>query len=303
MADLSVHIGKLKLKNPVMVASGTFGYAEEFKDFMSLNKLGAIVTKTITFKPRRGNPTPRTCETPAGMINSIGLENPGIEVFLKEKLPALAKIGAPLIVSVSSDDDPAEFVELAGRLDAIKEVGALELNISCPNLQKERLIAQDPKATYAAVKSVRSATQKTIITKLSPNVCDIAEIARAAEDAGTDAVALVNTFVAMRIDINARRPMVAAITGGLSGPAIRPIAVRMVREAYRKIKVPIIGIGGIMDISSALEFFIAGASVVQIGTANFINPKVSIEIIDGVKEYMTRNKIKDLSCLIGSLKA
>lgn len=300
--DLSVNIGKLKLKNPVMAASGTFGYAEEFRDFMILSKLGAIVTKTITLKPRRGNPSPRTCETAAGLINSIGLENPGIDVFLKEKLPALARIGVPLVVSISSEDDPAEFTELARRLDKIKAAGAIELNISCPNMRKTKLISQDRNSTYEVVRAVRRVTRKTLITKLSPNVACISDIAQAAEDAGTDAVALVNTFGAMRIDVNKRRPLVAAVTGGLSGPAIRPIAVKMVWEASQKIKVPIIGIGGIMDTSSALEFFIAGASAVQIGTANFINPKASVEIIDGIKEYMAQNKMQNLSYLTGSLK-
>jgi len=289
--DLSVQIGKLKLKNPVMVASGTFGYAEEFKDFMDSKQLGAIVSKTITLRPRRGNPPPRTCETPAGMINSIGLENPGLEVFIEEKLPLLKKIDPPLIVSIASEGDPQEFVTLAQRLDKIKEVAAMELNISCPNIKDARhppagtrLISQDPKATYNLVKAVRKVTKKTLITKLSPNVTDITGIALAAEKAGSDAISLINTITAMTIDIQERKPKIAAVTGGLSGPAIRPIAVRMVWEVYQKIGIPIIGMGGIMDTSSALEFFIAGASAISIGTANFINPKASIEIIEGIKK-------------------
>jgi len=301
-AKLSVNIGKLKLKNPVMVASGTFGYAEEFRDFINLKELGAIVTKTITLKPRQGNPPPRTCETPAGMLNSIGLENPGLEVFIQEKLPLLNKIGAPLIVSISSEDDPQEFIVLARRLDKINEVAAIELNISCPNISHTRLISQDPKATYNLVKSVRRIAQKTLITKLSPNVTDITEIAMAAQKAGSDAVSLINTLTAMSIDIETRKPKIAMVTAGLSGPAIRPIAMRMVWEAYQKIKIPIIGMGGIIDISTALEFFIVGATAISVGTANFINPKVSVEIIEGLKKYLIKNKIKDIRTLIGSLK-
>jgi len=310
MVDSRINIGKLKLKNPVMVASGTFGYAEEFGDFMDLKNLGAIVTKTITLNPRRGNPTPRTCETPCGILNSIGLENPGIEVFINEKLPALFKIGTPIIVSIASEDNPQEFILLARRLDKINKVSAIELNISCPNIKSQShkvtksraLIAQDPRATYALVKAIRKATGKTLITKLSPNVTDVTEIAAVAEKAGTDAISLVNTFTAMSIDVETRRPRIASIIGGLSGPAIRPVAVRMVWEVYQKIKIPIIGMGGIMDIFSALEFFMAGATAIGIGTANFINPRVSIEIINGIKKYMLKNKIKNIKTLIGSLK-
>jgi len=302
MPNLSVNIGTLKLKNPVMVASGTFGYAEEFGDFINLKELGAIVTKTITLKPRQGNPPPRTCETPSGMLNSIGLENPGLEVFIREKLPLLKKIGVPIIVSISSEDDPQEFIVLARSLDKIKEIAAIELNISCPNISHSRLISQDPRATYNLVKSVRRVTKKTLITKLSPNVIDITEIAMAAQNAGSDAASLINTLTAMCIDVEARNSKIAMVTAGLSGPAIRPIAVRMVWEAYRKIKIPIIGMGGIIDISSALEFIIAGATAVAVGTANFINPKVTVEIISGIKRYLVKNKIKDIRKLIGSIK-
>ncbi len=325
MPNLSVNIGTLKLKNPVMVASGTFGYAEEFGDFINLKELGAIVTKTITLKPRQGNPPPRTCETPSGMLNSIGLENPGMERFIQEKLPPLNKIGVPIIVSISSQDDPAEFVILARQLDKIKEVAAIELNISCPNIghrlkvvsnrphpknlspityhPSPRLISQDPKTTYDLVRAVRKVSKKTIIAKLSPNVTDITEIAQAAEKAGADAVSLVNTFYGMSIDLNSRKPKLGNIIGGLSGPAIKPIALYMVWEVYKKVKVPIIGMGGIMNAQDALEFIISGASAVGIGTANFINPKVSIEIIKGLNDYLTKNKIQDVSSLTGSLKA
>ncbi len=325
MADkLAVKIGKLRLKNPVTVASGTFGYGEEFTGFMDLSRLGAIVTKTITLKPRFGNPMPRTCETPAGMLNSIGLENPGLEIFIKEKIPKLKKIGIPIIVSISSEEDTDEFLELTRHLDKIPAVSAIELNVSCPNIKNHqlpptlrsgqavtryqkknigcRLISQDAEATYKIVKAVRKITNKTLITKLSPNVTDIAEIARAAECAGSDAVALVNTFYGMSIDILNKKPKIAAGTGGLSGPAIRPIALRMVWEVYKAVKIPIIGMGGIIDTDSALEFFIAGASAISAGTANFINPKVTLEIISGIRAYLNKNKIKDMKGLIGSLK-
>jgi len=329
---IAVNIGNLKLKNPVMVCSGTFGYAEEFKGLLEPRELGAIITKTLTIYPRRGNPPPRTCETPAGMLNSIGLENPGIDAFLKEKLPLLKKIGVPIIASIASEGGQEEFIRLAGRIDKIKEVAAIELNISCPNIKVTTplprlrsglpsvarrslafaqgslrshvtsLISQDAEATYNLVKAVRRVTAKTLITKLSPNVTDIVQIALAAEKAGSDAVSLINTLTGMAIDVQKRKPKIAAVTAGLSGPAVRPIAVRMVWEVYQKIKIPIIGMGGIIDVSSALEFFIAGATAISIGTANFVNPRVSIEIIRGIKEYLVKNKITSLDQLIGSLK-
>ncbi len=308
---LEVKIGKLRLLNPVMVASGTFGYAEEFSDFMDLKKLGAVVTKTITLKPRPGNKPPRTCETPSGMLNSIGLENPGLNRFVSEKLPYLKKIGVPIIVSIASEGDSREFVELAKCLDEIKEISAIELNISCPNIrgqksegrsQNVRLVSQDPKATYAVVRSVRKVTKKTLITKLSPNVTSIEDIALAAERAGTDALALINTLLGMSIDTQTLRPRIAAVTAGLSGPAIRPVAVRMTWEVYRKTKLPIIGMGGITDTKSALEFILAGATAVAVGTANFVKPSVTIEIIDGLKEYLNKNRIADIKSLIGALK-
>jgi len=294
----------LKLNNPVMVASGTFGYAEEFRDFMDLKKLGAIVTKTLTLKPRKGNPAPRTCETPAGMLNSIGLENPGLDNFIKDKFPFLKKLGVPVIVSVASEEEPEEFLELVSRLDKIEEAAAIELNISCPNVRgREGLISQDPEATFKIVQDVRKITGKTLITKLSPNVTSIGKIAKSAEEAGSDAISLINTLTGMSIDVGQRKPKIAVGIAGLSGPAIRPVAVRMVWEVFKKVKIPIIGMGGIMDTDSALEFIIAGASAVSVGTANFINPKTSLEILSGLKEYLIRNRITEIKELIGSLKA
>jgi dihydroorotate dehydrogenase (NAD+) catalytic subunit len=298
---LAVKIGKLRLKNPILVCSGTFGYAEEFQDFIDLKILGAVVTKTITLKPRQGNPSPRTCETPAGMLNSIGLENPGLEMFIHGKLPVLKKIGIPIIVSIASEGSPREFVTIVSRLDKIKEIQAIELNISCPNIKVTRLISQDAKATYDVVRNVRKATNKTLITKLSPNVTDITEIALAAQSAGSDAISLINTLTGMSIDTQTREPKIACVTAGLSGPAIRPVAVRMVWEVYQKIKIPIIGMGGIMDTQSALEFFLAGASAIAIGTANFINHKVTVEVILGLKKYLMQNKISDIRRLTGSI--
>jgi len=303
---LAVEINGLKLKNPVMVASGTFGYAEEFSNFMDLKKLGAIVTKTITLKPRQGNLPPRTCETPAGMLNSIGLENPGFKVFIDEKLPGLVRIGVPLVVSIASEGNPGEFVKLAEALEKVKGVAAIELNISCPNIHSPQtksrgLISQDPQATYKVVKAVRKVTTKALITKLSPNVADIVEIAAAAQGAGSDALALINTVSGMSIDIKTKKPKIATVTAGLSGPAIRPIAVRMVWEVYQQIKIPIIGMGGIIDASSALEFIIAGATAVSVGTGNFVNPGAVAAIIEGLKHYLAQHDIKDVAALVGSL--
>lgn len=329
--NLSVKIGALQLKNPVMVASGTFGYGEEFSDFIDLKKLGAIVTKTITLKPRQGNPYPRTCEVPAGLLNSIGLENPGIDAFISDKLPFLIRTGVPVIVSIASESDPEEFIILARKLDRIKEIAALELNISCPNIKSGNmghkttpsarfsrsgqarsqghklkvcncLISQDPNATYDLVRAVRKVTGKTLITKLSPNVTDITEIALAAEKAGSDALSLINTLSGMAIDVEAKRPKIAAVTAGLSGPGIRPVAVRMVWQVYNKITIPLIGMGGIIDTASALEFILAGSTAVSAGTANFINPKVTVEIILGLTQYLEKNKISSIQNIIGALE-
>jgi dihydroorotate dehydrogenase (NAD+) catalytic subunit len=284
---LAVNIGKIKMENPVMVASGTFGYAKEFEGLVDLKKLGAIVTKTITLKPRQGNPMPRICETASGMLNAIGLQNEGIENFVGEKLPYLSGIGVPVIVSISGDNIK-EFRELSKILDKQKGVDGIELNISCPNIRSEGLVAQDKKATYDVVKSARSATKKTLITKLSPNVTDIVEIAESACRAGTDAVSLVNTFIGMAINIETGKPILGNITGGLSGPCIKPIALRMVWEVSRNINKPVIGMGGIMTTRDAIEFLLAGAKAVQVGTANFIEPGVCEKIIKGIKEWKNK---------------
>ena len=299
--NLSIKIRKLKFKNPAMIASGTFGYAQELTSLVDLKKLGAIVTKTITLKPKKGNPAPRTVETASGMLNAIGLENPGVDKFIEEKLPYMQSLGLPIIVSISADNDRG-FAALARRLNGVKGVSAIELNLSCPNLKSKILVSQDAKATHRVISKVRKATKLTLIAKLSPNVSDITSIAKAAQGAGADSLSLVNTFLAMAIDVETKRPKLANITGGLSGPAIKPIALRMVWEAAGAVKIPIIGGGGIMDTQDALEFIIAGASAVSIGTATFINPRASVEIIQGIKQYLNKNKISDINKLTGTLK-
>ncbi len=300
MINLSVKIAAATFKNPVTVASGTFGYLEKYYKVSDVKKLGAIVPKTITLDARQGNPSPRIVETPCGMINAIGIENLGCDSFVKEKLPIFKKLGVPLIVSISGSSEK-EFLDLVKRLNGIKFIRAIELNLSCPNLKNKKLIAQNSKATARLVGIVKKNLNKPVIAKLSPNVTDICEIAKAAEGAGADAVSLINTFMAMAIDIDKRRPILGNVTGGLSGPAIRPIAVKMVYDVAQSVKIPIVAMGGIMSARDALEFLIAGASMVAVGTANFINPKAPLEVLDGIKQYMRKNKINDIKEIIGSL--
>lgn len=300
--NLKVKIGKLELKNPVMVASGTFG--REYGGFFDINTLGAYVAKTITLKMRAGNPPPRVTETYAGMLNSIGLENKGAVDFIKNKLPGLKNIKIPIVASVAGDGED-EYAALCKKLDGCRKISAIELNLSCPNVrhgERSGLIAQDEKAVYEIVKKARGSTGKTLIAKLSPNVTDIAAIALAAERAGCDAVSLINTFPALAVDIETFRPALGNVTGGLSGPAIKPIALKMVRDVYNKVRIPVIGIGGIMDYKDALEFMICGAAAFQVGTANFVNPEAPVEILRGIKDYLKKKKIVDINNLIGSLK-
>ncbi|MFH1046004.1 MAG: dihydroorotate dehydrogenase [Candidatus Omnitrophota bacterium] len=300
-ADLKVSLGNLKLANPVMVASGTFGYGQDYQDLVELNRLGALVTKTITLKARSGNPPPRIAETDRGMLNSIGLENPGLEGFLREEMPFLRSLDIPVIVSVSADT-PGEFAQLTGELDKVRGIAALELNISCPNLGKKGLIAQDAQAVSRVVKAARKKTHRPLITKLSPNVTDITTIARAAQQAGSDILALVNTFFGLAVDAASRRPKLGATSGGLSGPAIKPQALWMVDQVRRALKIPLIGMGGIMNTADALEFIICGASAVAVGTANFVNPRAAIEIIDGIERYLEKERLGTIKKLIGSLR-
>jgi len=298
--NLTVHIGNLQFKNPVTVASGTFGYLEEFYDLKEVKNLGAIIPKTVTLHKREGNPSPRIVETPSGMLNAIGIENPGADEFIKHKLPSLTKIGVPVIVSIlghSSD----EFIELANQFNSVESVAALELNLSCPNIQSKKLVAQDPNATREIVKVVKGISKIPVIAKLSPNVTDIAEIAVAAQEGGADAVSLINTLTGMAIDVKTRRSVLGNVTGGLSGPAIKPVALRMVYEVSKNVKIPIIGMGGILTATDALEFLMAGATMVAVGTCNFLNPRLPGEILEGIKQYLKRNKIDDIKEIIGSL--
>ena len=300
--ELSVNIGGLQLQNPVMTASGTFGYAREFDHLVDLNRLGGIIVKGLSLKPTRGNPPPRIVETPCGMLNAIGLENVGVETFVTDKLPFLKLLTPPVIANIYGTLED-EYVQLAARLDAVEAIAAIEVNISCPNVKAGGMVfGVDPTAAFRVVRGVREQTTKPLIVKLSPNVTDITEIALASQEAGADCLSLINTLTAMVVDIETRRPRLANITGGLSGPAIKPIAVRMVWQVARVAKVPVIGIGGIMTAEDALEFLIAGASAVQIGTANFINPRVTTDIIDGIETFLAERDIASISDIIGTLE-
>ncbi len=299
--EIGVSIGSLSLKNPVIVASGTYGYASEYSDAVNINGLGAIIVKGISLEPSKGNPEPRIAETPCGMLNSIGLENVGIKTFIRKKLPFLEKLQTSVIMNIYGKTTD-EYAELAGIIDGIDCIAGIEVNISCPNVSKGGVaFGTVPELTSEVISAVRKKTSKTLIAKLTPNVTDITVIARAAEDAGADAVSLINTITGMAIDINTRKPMLANITGGLSGPAIRPVAVRMVWQTANAVKIPVIGLGGITCADDALEFIIAGASAVQVGTANFPDPYAPLRMIAGIRKYMEKNGIKDISELRGSV--
>ncbi|MFQ6002312.1 MAG: dihydroorotate dehydrogenase [Candidatus Zixiibacteriota bacterium] len=300
--DLSVEIAGVKFKNPVLVASGTFGYGEEYEPLIDLNKLGGIVTKSITLNPREGHPPLRTFETSCGMLNAIGLANVGVEKFIKEKLPFLRSLKIRIIVNVAGST-VKEYVDVVRRLNRSKGVDMLEINISCPNVKKGGIaFGSTIKSAHECIKAVRKSSSYPIIAKLSPNVTDIVQIANAVEDAGADAISLINTLVGMAIDIEKRRPVLSNITGGLSGPAIKPVALAMVWKVAKAAKVPVIGIGGIINTEDALEFILAGASMVQVGTANFVDPQTSIKIITGLSGYCKRKKIKNITDLVGKLK-
>ena len=300
--DLRVELGGLKLKNPVMTASGTFGYGLEFGYYMDISKLGAVIVKGLSLKPREGNPPPRTVETPCGMLNSIGLQNVGVDEFIKEKLPPLRKLKATVIANIFGETI-SEYEKVARRLDCAEGVSAIEINISCPNVKKGGILfGTDPREAGRVVKAVRGATKLHIMTKLSPNVTDIKAMVRAVEEAGTDSVSLINTITGMAIDVEKRRPVLATVTGGLSGPAIRPIAVRMVWEARSVSRVPLIGIGGIVTATDALQFMIAGAAAVQVGTVNFLDPGSSGRVIEGIEDYMKRHGIRSVKNIVGRMR-
>lgn len=301
MTNLKVNIGSLTLNNPVMVASGTFGYGEEFAELYDIARLGAVVTKGISLKPRQGNSMPRVIETPSGLINAIGLENVGLEAFIREKLPFLAKADATVIVNIFGETVD-EYVEVARALSREKGVHGLELNISCPNVAAGGMqFGGDALSAAKLTRAVRKVCTVPLIVKLSPMVGDIAAIAKAVEAAGADAISAINTIPAMAIDAAARAPVLANVVGGLSGPAIKPVALRLVWLIAQSVDMPVIGIGGIMDATDAVEFFIAGASAVQIGTASFVSPTAAIDIIDGLTSYAERQGIDALSDIVGSL--
>jgi len=299
--DLSVNVAGIRMKNPVMTASGTFGYAQEFEQYMDLNRLGALVVKTITRLPRAGNPPPRIVETPAGMLNAIGLQNVGIEAFIAEKLPYLRRLDPPLIVNVAGES-VEDFRDLTKRISDQEGVAGIELNVSCPNVAGGLDFSSDPQLAYRVVKAAREATPLPLIPKLSPNVTDITTIARAVADAGADAISLINTLVGMAVDVRTRQPKIANITGGLSGPAIRPIAVRMVWQVASAVGLPVIGMGGIVTAEDALEFLMAGATAVAVGTASFIDPTAAVKVIEGLEHYCATTGIAGVRQIIGSLQ-
>lgn len=300
--DMSVNLAGILLRNPVMTASGTFGYGEEFAEYVNMQSIGAFVTKGLSLKPRAGNPTPRIVETPGGMLNAIGLQNVGIDAFIAKKVPFLRSVNTPAIANFFGGTVD-EYVEMARRLNEIPEVAGLEINISCPNVKQGGIVfGTDPDCAASVVSACRAVTKKPLIAKLSPNVTDIVVMAKACEDAGADALSLINTLTGMAIDLNRRRPVLANITGGFSGPAIKPVALRMVWQVAKAVKLPIIGIGGIMNAVDALEFMLAGATAIQVGTASFINPGAAQSIAADMEAWLIANGVADIKSMIGALE-
>ena len=302
MVQLNTKIGSLELKNPVMTASGTFGYGTEYADFMDISRLGAIIVKGTTLNPRQGNPYPRMAETPSGMLNAVGLQNKGVDYFVDHIYPEVRKINTAIIVNVSGSciDD---YVQTASIINTLDDIPAIELNISCPNVKQGGMaFGINPESAAQVVSAVRKAYDKTLIVKLSPNVTDITEIARAVEGAGADSVSLINTMLGMAIDAEKRKPILSTITGGMSGPAVKPVALRMVWQTAKAVKIPVIGLGGICSATDAIEFLLAGASAIQIGTANFIDPSISEKVIDGIADYLQRHNFNSVQEIIGALE-
>jgi dihydroorotate dehydrogenase (NAD+) catalytic subunit len=303
MADLKVNIGNLELQNPVLTASGTFGYGYEFEDFLDINKLGGIIVKGTTLEPRQGNAYPRMTETAAGMLNAVGLQNKGIHVFINEILPKIKHYKSHVIVNLAGSK-VEDYAEAAAILNEVNEVPAIELNVSCPNVKTGGMaFGTNCNSLTEIVKAVRNVYKKHLMVKLSPNVTNIAEFAKTAEDCGADSVSVINTLMGMAINAETRRPKLSTVTGGLSGPAIKPVALRMVWQCSKAVKIPIIGLGGIMNAIDAIEFLLAGATAIQVGTANFINPSIAEEIVDGINEYCNRQGVKEVMELIGALQA
>ncbi len=300
--SLAVEIAGIKLRNPVMPASGTFGYGEEFDPYLDLGGIGAIVTKGLSLNPKAGNPTPRIAETCGGMLNAIGLQNVGIDAFIENKLPFLRSVDTPVIVNFFGNTLD-EYGQVAEKLAELPEVAGLELNISCPNVKKGGIVfGTDPRAASEVISLVRSKSSKPLIVKLTPNVTDITVIARAAEEAGADAICCINTLTGMSVDVKSRRPRLANRTGGLSGPAVRPVAVRMVHQVVQAVSVPVIGVGGIATAHDALEFLIVGATAVQVGTANFVDPRAMLDVAEGLSAFCVEEGIRDIREVIGSLE-
>lgn len=300
--DLRVNIGSLELQNPVMTASGTFGYAREFEKLVNLHRLGGVVVKGISLAPRAGNPPPRIVETPCGMLNAIGLQNVGVNRFIEEKMTYLRGINVPVIVNILGDT-VEEYSEISRMLADTEGIAALEVNISCPNVKKGGVaFGNDPRMAAAVTNAVKKVSSVPVMVKLSPNVTDVTLVARAVEDGGADSVSLINTLIGMAIDLETRKPVLANVIGGLSGPAVKPVALRMVYQVAQVVNIPVIGIGGIDCTEDALEFLLAGASAIQVGTANFVNPRVSEDIVEGMSSYVKTNRLDSIRDLIGALE-
>ncbi len=302
MADLSVRLGRLRLKNPVMTASGTFGYGLEFADFVSLDNIGGIIVKGTTLHPREGNDYPRMAETASGMLNCVGLQNKGVDYFCKNIYPQIKDIDTNMIVNVSGSS-PDDYAECAARIDALDRIPAIELNISCPNVKQGGMaFGTTCEGAGSVVRAVRARYHKTLIVKLSPNVTDIAEIAKACEAEGADSVSLINTLMGMAIDVEKRRPVLSISTGGLSGPAVKPVALRMVWQVAKAVKIPVVGLGGICSAQDAIEFLMAGATAIEIGTANFLDPAITVKVRDGINDWLDRHGCTSVSEIIGALE-
>lgn len=302
MADLKVNIGALKLKNPVLTASGTFGYGEEFADFVDLTRLGGFIVKGTTLHPREGNPYPRMAETPMGMLNAVGLQNKGVHYFVEHIYPRLKDLDTNVIVNVSGSS-VEDYRETAAIINELENIPAIELNISCPNVKHGGMtFGVHPEAAAEVVSAVRSAYHKTLIVKLTPNVTDITEIAKAVEGAGADSISLINTMLGMAIDAERRKPLLSTVTGGLSGPCVKPVALRMVWQVAKAVKVPVVGLGGIMNATDAIEFLLAGATAIELGTANFIDPAITVKVVDGINDYLDRHGFRSVQEIIGALE-
>ncbi|MCD6231671.1 dihydroorotate dehydrogenase [Candidatus Aerophobetes bacterium] len=298
--DLGVNLGRIKLRNPVLVASGTFGYGEEYSELIDLNKLGGVITKSITLQPEEGNSPPRLAETPAGLLNAIGLANPGLRAFCERSIPFLEQFDTRIVVSIAGERED-DYLRLSERLNHIKRIDGLEINISCPNIKGGLSFSQDPNKIFSLLKKLKRASEIPLIVKITPEAVSPVEIAQASKEGGAEAISLINTLIGMAIDVEEQKPLLANITGGLSGPAIKPVALRWVWEVSQNVDLPIIGMGGIMNPEDALEFVLAGAEAIAIGTANFVDPWTPLKVIEGIRKYLVRKNIKKFKDLVGKL--